>query len=108
VTAEVAILNKSAVALAADSAVTAEIDSAEGEHKEKIYNTVNKLFALCRRRPVGIMVYGSSDFMGVPWESIIKIYRDKYPTLSKPRLRDYANHFIRFLVCCSLNNLNKW
>ena len=40
-TAEVAILNREAVAIAADSAIT--LDRPEGH---KIYNTANKLFAL--------------------------------------------------------------
>jgi hypothetical protein len=39
VTAEIAILNKLGVALAADSAVTVETEGGQ-----KIYNTVNKLF----------------------------------------------------------------
>jgi hypothetical protein len=65
VTAEIAILNKGAVALAADSAVTIQIGGGQ-----KIYNTVNKLFTLSKYQPVGAMVYGNSEFMGVPWESI--------------------------------------
>lgn len=71
-TAEIAIMNKTAIALAADSAVTIE-----QEKGHKIFNTVNKLFALSKYQPVGIMVYGSANFMDVPWESIIKIYRAK-------------------------------
>src|SRR5438067_13845178 len=69
-TAEIAILNKGAVALAADSAVTIQIGGGQ-----KIYNTVNKLFTLSKYQPVGAMIYGNSEFMGVPWESIIKEYR---------------------------------
>jgi hypothetical protein len=49
-TAEVAIMNKSAVALAADSAVTVQYGN-----DVKIYNTL-KLFSLCRSSSVGIMV----------------------------------------------------
>jgi hypothetical protein len=43
VTAEIAILNKLGVALAADSAVTVETEGGQ-----KIYNTVNKLFTLSK------------------------------------------------------------
>jgi len=69
VTAEIAILNSSGIALAADSAVTI--------YEEKVYNSANKLFALSRYEPVGIMVYGKADFMGIPWEIIVKQYRAK-------------------------------
>jgi hypothetical protein len=58
-TAEVAILNKAAVALAADSKVT--IGSGGNE---KTYDSVNKIFTLSKRHPVGIMIYGNADFMG--------------------------------------------
>lgn len=91
-TAEIAILNKTAIALAADSAVT--IGNQKGK---KIYNTVNKLFALSKYQPVGIMVYGSAELMEIPWESIIKIYRDDFAYNKFDTLGEYANHFINFL-----------
>ena len=92
-TAEVAILNRSAVALAADSAAT--ILGKRGN--QKIYNTVNKLFALSKYSPVGFMVYGDADLMDVPWESIIKIFRQWLGKKSFPKLNDYANSFIHFI-----------
>src|SRR5687768_5338840 len=91
-TAEVAILNKSAVALAADSAVSSLIGQ-----NTKIYNSVNKLFALSKRRPVGVMIYGQAALMGVPWESIIKIFRDDFGARSCRTLPEYAAEFITFL-----------
>lgn len=91
-TAEIAILNRSAVALAADSAVTAkEKDSL------KIYNTVNKLFTLSKHHPVGIMIYGSANIMGVPWETIIKIFRQKLRDKRYDTLDEYAESLITFL-----------
>jgi len=91
-TAEIAVMNKSAVALAADSAVTIEHQGGQ-----KIYNTVNKLFALSRTCPVGIMIYGSAEITGVPWETIIRIYQDHLGQRRFDRLEDYAKHFISFL-----------
>ena len=88
-TAEIAIMNKTAVALAADSAVTIEQDKGQ-----KIFNTVNKLFTLSKYHPVGIMIYGSANFMDVPWESIIKIYRTK---LGKKQFLALKEYFISFL-----------
>jgi hypothetical protein len=49
-TAEIAIINKNAVALAADSAVTLR-----DPQSPKIYNTANKVFMLSKFHPVGIM-----------------------------------------------------
>jgi hypothetical protein len=92
VTAEIAILNKSAVALAADSAVT--ISTPTGP---KIYDSVNKLFALVKRQPVGVMVYDSADLLGVPWETIIKAYRLKRQGKGFARLEEYAEDFTEYI-----------
>lgn len=91
-TAEIAILNKTAVALAADSAVT--IQQLTGH---KIYNSANKLFTLSKYHPVGIMLFGGATFMGVPWETIIKIYRTKLKTTKFNTLKEYVNNFIDFV-----------
>jgi hypothetical protein len=91
-TAEIAIMNKEAIALAADSAVT--INTGSGR---KIYNTVNKLFALTKYAPVGIMVYGRSELMGVPWESIIKAYRPAIGRRTFGTINEYVSHFLSFI-----------
>lgn len=89
-TAEVAVVNKSAVALAADSAVT--IGSGG-----KVYNSANKLFALTKFHPVGVMIYGNAEFMGIPWETIIKEYRMLLEKKSFPALKEYADDFFKFV-----------
>lgn len=91
-TAEIAIMNKEAIALAADSAVTMG-----GGESEKIFTSANKLFALSKYQPVGIMVYGSAIFMGVPWETIIKVYRNNLVKKKFNALKEYTNNFIQFL-----------
>lgn len=91
-TAEIGILNKAAVALAADSAVT--IQQQKGQ---KIYNSANKLFMLSKYHPVGIMLFGDASFMGVPWETIIKEYRKILGTKEYPTIREYINNFTGFL-----------
>ena len=93
-TAEIALLNRSAVALAADSAVTI---GGGGDRNPKIFNTVNKLFTLSKYQPVGIMVYGNAQIMGVPWETIIKTYRKRLGRHSFDHLENYAFEFLRFL-----------
>lgn len=92
-TAEIAIMNKSAVALAADSAVTSTING-----EQKIYLTMNKLFSLSKYQPVGIMVYGNAEFMGVDWETIVKIYRRELGDTCYSTLREHAYKFLEFLA----------
>lgn len=94
-TAEIGILNKHAVVLAADSAVT--ISAAGQTGRKKVYTTVNKLFALSKYEPVGIMVYASANFMGVPWETLIKAYRKELNTKTFDKLEGYAFDFFDFL-----------
>ncbi len=92
-TAEIVVVNKSAVALAADSKVTV----GRGQ-KQKTYDTVNKLFTLSKFEPVGIMIYGNSEFMGFPWETLIKDYRNRtLKNRSFVKLQHYANDFFKYL-----------
>jgi len=78
--------------MAADSAMT--VTPARGE--KKIYNTVNKLFALSKHHPVGIMVYDNAEIMGVPWETVIKSYRKTLGKTGFATLEEYGNHFVEF------------
>lgn len=88
-TAEVVIMNRLAVSLAADSAVTV------GDNK--VYDTANKLFALSKHEPIGVMIYGAADFMAVPWETIIKQYRSRLAKKAFNTVAEYKNHLLRFL-----------
>lgn len=90
-TAIVGVLNKQAVAVAADSAVT--IGSGR-----KIYNTANKIFTLSKRHPVGVAIYGDARFnSSIPWEIVIKMYRDQLGDTTKPTIKEYASDFFDFL-----------
>ncbi|MEA1868844.1 MAG: hypothetical protein U9N09_01615, partial [Euryarchaeota archaeon] len=88
-TAEIAIMNKEAIAIAADSAVTLR----EG----KIFTSANKIFSLSKYHPVGVMIYGNANFMGIPWETMIKTYRGDLYTEKFDTLKEYADDFINFL-----------
>lgn len=88
-TTEVAVMNRTAISLAADSAVTIGGD--------KVYNTVNKLFTLSKTEPIGIMVFGSASIMNVPWETVIKTYRKQIGAQSFPTLKSSADDFVDFL-----------
>ena len=89
-TAEVIILNSSGVALAADSAVTIG--------GTKIFNTAIKLLALSKIQPVGIMVYGNAGLIGVPWETLIKLYRTQLKNTQMDKLEDYSDDFMKYIT----------
>lgn len=89
-TAEIGVLNTIGVALAADSAVTFG--------SGKIFNSADKLFSLSKHHPVGVMIYGNANFMGVPWETIIKVYREHLGKTSFNTLKEYHEHFFDFII----------
>ncbi len=86
--AVVAILNRQAVAIAADSAVTVN---------GKIYNNALKIFTLSKYHPVGVMIYNSGSFLSTPWETIIKIYRAQLKSTSFSTVKQYKEDFIKYL-----------
>lgn len=91
-TAVLGILNKHAVAIAADSAATLS-----GSKGRKISNTANKIFKLSQLHPVGVAIYSSSSYMRTPWEIIVNSYRKKHISTSFPLLQDYVVDFIKYL-----------
>lgn len=91
-TAEIAVLNREAVALAADSAVTFT-----GLTGNKIFSSANKLFSLSKYHPIGIMIYNNALFMGVPWEQVIKIYRDYLGATNFSTTEEFAEDFINYV-----------
>jgi hypothetical protein len=92
VTAEISVMNKEAVAIAADSAITRT-----EEEGQKIFTSANKIFALSRHHTIGIMIYQNSSFMEVPWETLVKIYRDRLGKKKFDTLKEYAKDFLHFL-----------
>jgi hypothetical protein len=95
-TAEIIVMNKNAIALAADSAVTFQVPSEEGL-KQKIYNTTNKLFTLSKYHPVGIMIFGNSEILNVPWEVVIKTFRQQLGMKVHKTVEEYAIDFISYV-----------
>ena len=90
-TAEVALLNKQAVALAADSKA-----SFGSGMNIKTYDSVDKLFNLSREHPVGVMIYGNAEFMRVPWEVIIKEFRERHGATEHATIDDWGDAFFDF------------
>lgn len=99
-TAIVGVLSRRGVAFAADSAATHT--SSTGH---KITNHANKIFTLSKYQPVGVALYNNLDFMGVPWDSIIKSYRDSLKQKSFGTLREYVNGLWPYMKNNILPNL---
>lgn len=91
-TAEIAIINRGAVTLATDSAVTLRVRGSE-----KIYNGADKLFELSERDPLGIMVYNNLEFMGISLEVAIKQFRTRIATGHYNSVADAAAAFFHYL-----------
>jgi hypothetical protein len=91
-TAVVGILNKQGIAIAADSAVTVS-----GTNNRKVYNSANKIFTLSKYCPVSVAIYNNAQFMGIPWEILIKEYRKQLRKNSFNTLSEYKDDFFNWL-----------
>lgn len=91
-TAIVGVLNKHGVALAADSAVTININNGH-----KILNSANKIIRLSKRKPMAVMMYSSASFMSTPWDIIVKMYRDERIKSSFDTVSGYVSDFVSYL-----------
>ncbi len=88
--AGICIMNRNAIAMAADSAVTV------GDHAA-IHNSANKLFSLSRIAPVGVIVYANATLMTVPIEIIVKQYKLQLGDKVFAQLDDYVHDFVKYL-----------
>jgi hypothetical protein len=92
-TCEVAVMNKYAVVIAADSAVT----TTDSNGLERYSKGGNKIFQLSNEQPVGVMIFGSAMLDGMPWEVIIKAYRASAAGTSYATLSEYCAAFFTFV-----------
>ncbi|MHC2535999.1 hypothetical protein [Bradyrhizobium diazoefficiens] len=100
-TAEVCIMNRLAVVLAADSAAT--VSQWTGENVEtRYFKGSNKIFQLSDHHPVGLMIFDSADIMRVPWEIVVKTFRSQLGSKSFNTVKEYAAEFFGFLEQASL------
>ena len=88
--AGICIMNKRAIALAADSAVTV------GQHAA-IHNSANKVFALSKYEPLGAILYANADFMRVPVEIVFKEYKRSIGRKYFDELKEYVDDFISYI-----------
>ena len=69
-------MNRQAVVLAADSAstVTRWVD---GKMEARYFKGANKFFQLSHHHPIGVMIFNAADLLHVPWQILIKSFRDE-------------------------------
>ncbi|MDD1679417.1 MAG: hypothetical protein LUO93_09595, partial [Methanomicrobiales archaeon] len=88
-------MNREAVAVAADSAVS--LMGGPSERPQKIFTSANKIFSLSRFHTVCIMIYNNATFMGMPWETIVDAYKKHLGKKTFGTLREYGEDLIAFL-----------
>jgi hypothetical protein len=95
-TSEIAIMNRQAAVLAADSAgtVTAWVN---GREEKRYFKGENKIFQCSDHHPVGLMTFGNADLQRIPWELIIKCFRSYLGGQAFDDVSDYALELFRFI-----------
>lgn len=91
-TAEIALLNRRAIAFAADSAVTIS-----GAGPDKIYNSAEKVFEFSRRIPIGLMLYNALEFVGIPLDVLIRKFRRERDSMFIS-CKQACDEFLSFLI----------
>ncbi|CAH2769934.1 MAG: hypothetical protein CBARDCOR_0073 [uncultured Caballeronia sp.] len=95
-TCEVAVLNKHAVVIAADSAVT----YSNGSPEKRYSKGGNKIFQLSNHHAVSVMIYDSGSMLGVPWELVIKAFREYLGAEAfdpETTVEGYAREFLEYV-----------
>jgi len=96
-TCEIAVMNKQAVVLAADSATTVR-QWVDGTQEERYFKGANKIFQLSHSHAVGLMIYGTAALHKVPWEILVKDFRDSLGNKAFNSLRAYADELFQYAV----------
>ncbi|TAU80476.1 hypothetical protein ELI41_29665 (plasmid) [Rhizobium leguminosarum] len=95
-TAEICMMNRLAVVLAADSATTVS-RWVDGKREERYFKGANKIFQLSDHHPVGLMIFDSASILNVPWEVVIKTFRSQLSKKSFNTVEEYARELFDFL-----------
>ena len=95
-TSVVGILNKQGVAIAADSAVTRGRIK-DGSRQQKVTKNGNKMIRLSEAVPVAVMITGNADYLQIPWEVIVRRYRQRRGTVAHSTVEDAAHDFFDYI-----------
>ena len=93
-TSEVLILNKHAIVLGADSAVTT---SGAESGQSRYSKSANKIFEIAQNGSVAATIYGNSHIDLVPWELAIKLFRRHLGKTTFSKVSDYSTALLGFL-----------
>jgi hypothetical protein len=90
--AEIILLNKLGVAIAADSAITVG-------NRDAIFNTAQKIFPFGDKIPLAFLYYSTTEFMGIPIDVIFRRYMESVQTrkLQLNTVREYLHDFVQFI-----------
>jgi hypothetical protein len=91
-TTEIAVANRLGIALASDSAVTIS-----GAGRVKIFDTADKLFELSTHHPVAVMINGNMDCLGIPWEILVKDFREEHGEAAREKIADWTKDFLAYV-----------
>ncbi len=83
----VAVMNREAMAVAADSALSGT----------KIFTSTDKIHPIKENHPVAIMYCGSSEIIGIQWEAWINKFSDNLKGALYNNLIDYSTEFFKFM-----------
>lgn len=97
-TSVVGILNRRGVAIAADSAVTRNVRKENLSLEEKVTNNGNKMVRLSDVDHICILLTGNADFLGVPWDVIVRRYRQLEGKKHNKTVEDAAKSFFDFIA----------
>lgn len=93
-TSEVLILNKHAIVLGADSAVTT---SGAESGQSRYSKSANKIFEIAQNGSVAATIYGNSHIDLVPWELAIKLFRRHLGKTTLSKVSEYSTALVAFL-----------
>lgn len=102
-TAEVALISRRAVTLAADSAISI---GNPGEDV-KIFNSAEKIFELSVAQPVGLMIYNNIDLLRAPLEILARNFREKISATIYDTLEECADAFMQYLNDFAANEIGE-
>lgn len=89
-------MNRRSLVLAADSAATVSRWE-RGRKEERYFKGSNKIFQLSNDEPIGIMIYDSADLHRIPWEIIVKSFREALGSRSFTTVEEYGLEFFKFI-----------
>ena len=96
-TSVVGILNKRGAAIAADSAVT-RVRGKRGHGEEKVTKNGNKMVRLSDVNPIAVMITGNAEFLRVPWDVIVRRYRQKNGMVRHATVESTVKDFFNYIA----------